>query len=78
MMAKATARRVILKLAPSDSCAPRPPARSPTAQLIYALDLSHHVRPPSWRMSARVEVVAFASRSFFTLFAIFFGLRPPQ
>ena len=43
IMAKATALKVNLNLARSIPSTPRPPARSSNAQLIYVLNLSHHV-----------------------------------
>jgi len=46
IMVKATALRVKLNLAPSIPSAPRSPARNSNAQLVYALNLSHHVLPP--------------------------------
>ena len=45
-MAKATALRVNLNLAPSLPSTPRPPTRKSHAHLLYALNLSHHVPSP--------------------------------
>jgi hypothetical protein len=45
IMAKAAALEVNLNLAPSVPSAPCTPARNSNAQLIYALNLSHHVLP---------------------------------
>ena len=46
IMAKATALRVNLNLAPSIPSTPRPPTRKSHAHLLYALNLSHHVLSP--------------------------------
>jgi len=46
IMAKATALRVNLNLAPSIPSTPRPPKRKSHAHLLYALNLSHHVLFP--------------------------------
>jgi len=46
IMAKTTALRVNLNLAPSIPSTPRPPTRKLHAHLLYALNLSHHVLPP--------------------------------
>ena len=46
IMAKATALRVNLNLAPSIPSTPRPPTRKSHAHLLYALNLSHHVPSP--------------------------------
>ena len=45
-MAKATALRVNLNLAPSIPTTPRTPTRKSHAHLLYALNLSHHVLSP--------------------------------
>jgi len=79
IMAKATALRVNLNLAPSIPSAPRAPARSSNAQLLYALNLSTMSFPPmAHERTGRtlLKVVAFASRSFSTFFTIFFRPSP--
>jgi len=45
IMAKATALRINLNLAPSIPSTPRPPTRNSNADLIYALNPAHHVLP---------------------------------
>jgi hypothetical protein len=46
IMAKASALRVNLNLAPSIPSTPRPPTRKSHAHLLYALNLAHQVLSP--------------------------------
>jgi len=74
----ATALRVNRNVAPSIPSAPRAPARNSNAQLIYALDLFHHVLPSPWRMSPRAALSSRSSPSLLVAFSFLHYLFRPS